>query len=217
MEDRQPPRLHLELVRTPDRVEERADAVAAAGWAVSVWDPATTADDDLPRILPRCDAVVIGEGDGGVVPAPSAASTVVPLGRYPRPCQGSCSGERTTGILLVLISAKERAAAQELRDWADFVHLRHIAEAAVPGYRTITPWEHEAAGTPRYCHLYEMVGDDPQGTFERMTPLVRARLPRAAFDEWAWHPQLLIEESRTYRRREPDGTGPGASTSPVQS
>jgi hypothetical protein len=47
-----------------------------------------------------------------------------------------------------------------------------------------------------------MVGDDPQGTFERMTPLVRSRLIPATFMEWAWHPQLLIEESRTYRRRE---------------
>ncbi len=134
--------------------------------------------------------------------SPSPASTVVPLVRYPRPSQGSCSGERTTGILLVLISAKEPGSAQELRDWGDFVHLRHIAEAAVPGYRTITPWENETSARPRFCHLYEMVGDDPQGTFERMTPLVRARLDPTAFKEWAWHAQLLIEESRTYRRRE---------------
>lgn len=202
MEDRQPPRLHLELVRRPDRVEERAAAVESAGWAVSIWEPATTSDDELPRTLPRCDGVVIGEGDGGVVASPSPASTVVPLVRYPRPSQGSCSGERTTGILLVLISAKQRESAQKLRDWADFVHLRHIAEAAVPGYRTITPWENESSGTPRFCHMYEMVGNDPQRTFEKMTPLLRARLDRSVFDAWAWHPQLLIEESRTYRRRE---------------
>jgi hypothetical protein len=195
--------MHLELVRSPDFVDARAGAVEAAGWKVSIWEPATTTDDDLPRTLPRCDGVVIGEGDGGTVRAPSPATTVVPLVRYPRPSQGSCSGERTTGILLVLISAKQREFAQELRDWGDFVHLRHIAEAAVPDYRTITPWENEAFGTPRFCHLYEMVGDDPQGTFEKMTPLVRDRLDRAKFKEWAWHSQLIIEESRTYRRREP--------------
>jgi hypothetical protein len=124
--------------------------------------------------------------------------------RYPRPSQGSCSGERTTGILLVLISAKQRESAQDLRDWGDFVHLRHIAEAAVPGYRTITPWEHETSGTPRFCHLYEMVGDDPQCTFELMTPLVRDRLDDSTFRQWAWHPQLVIEESRTYRRAVPN-------------
>jgi hypothetical protein len=201
MEDRQPPRLHLEMVRDPDDLGQRAMAVAAAGWVVSIWEPATTSDDDLPRKLPRCDGVVIGEGDGGVVGPPSPASTVVPLVRYPRPSQGSCSGERTTGILLVLISAKQRDSAQELRDWGDFVHLRHIAESAVPGYRTITPWENESTDTPRFCHLYEMVGDDPQGTFEAMTPLVRDRLDDITFGEWAWHPQLVIEESRTYRRR----------------
>src|SRR3984885_2042489 len=204
MEDRQPPRLHLELVREPDCVEERAAAIELAGWAVSIWEPAPISDDDLPRTLPRGGGVVVGEGDGAVVESPSAASTVVPLVRYPRPTQGSCSGEPTTGILLVLISAKQRESAQELRDWGDFVHLRHIAEAAVPGYRTITPWENESSGTPRYCHLYEMVGDDPQGTFEKMVPLVRARLDRFTFDDWAWHPQLMIEESRTYRRRDPN-------------
>ena len=52
-----------------------------------------------------------------------------------------------------------------------FVHLRHIAEAAVPGYRTMTSWENESSGTPRFCHLYEMVGDDPQGISEQMTPV----------------------------------------------
>ena len=106
--------------------------------------------------------------------------------------------------MLVLISAKELESAQELRDWGDFVHLRHIAEAAVPGFRTITAWENESSGTPRFCHLYEMVGDDPQGTFEKMPSLVRDRLDRNTFKEWAWHPQLMIEESRTYRRREPN-------------
>jgi hypothetical protein len=196
--------LHLELVREPDRLDDRAATVESAGWAVSIWEPATASDDDLPRTLPRCDGVVIGEGDGGVVESSSPASTVVPLVRYPRPSQGSCSGERTTGILLVLISAKQRESAQELRDWADFVHLRYIAEAAVPGYRTITPWENESSGTPRFCHVYEMVGEDPQGTFEKMAPLVRARLDGFTYDEWAWHPQLMIEESRTYRRQEPN-------------
>ena len=96
----------MELVREPDRMDERAAVVAAAGWDVTIWEPATASDDELPRILPRCDGVVIGEGDGGIVERPSPASTVVPLVRYPRPSQGSCSGERTTGILLVLISPK---------------------------------------------------------------------------------------------------------------
>jgi hypothetical protein len=202
MEDRQPPRMHLELVRLPDSVDARADAVAAAGWATSIWDPANAADDDgLARRLARCDGLVIGEGDGGAVATASERTTVVSLRRYPRPAQGSCSGEPTTGLLLVLISPRDEARAQDLRDWGDFVHLRHIAEASVPGYRSITPWENEEPGTPRYCHFYEMVSTDPQATFETMTPLVESRLDEDTFADWAWHPQLVIDESRTYRRR----------------
>jgi hypothetical protein len=201
MEDRQPPRLHLELVRQPDTVAARAELVEAAGWAVSTWEQATDADHDrLDRRLARSDGLVVGEGDGGVVAPASENTTVVSLRRYPRPSQGSCSGERTTGILLVLISPRDEAGSQTLRDWGDFVHLRRIAEAAVPGYRSITPWENEDAGTPRYCHLYEMVADDPQAAFERMTPLVERRLTEETFADWAWHPQLVIDESRTYRR-----------------
>jgi len=202
MEDRQPGRLHVELVRAPDTLEGRAGAVEAAGWSVSLWDPATGADDDgMARRLDRCDGVVIGEGDGNVVGQAGPNTTVVPLKRYPPPSQGSCSGEQTTGILLVLISPKDSSQAQALRDWGDFVHLRHIAEAAVPGYRTITPWENETADSPRFCHLYEMVGDDPQAIFEQMTPLAKERLDAATFKTWVWHPQLVIDESRTYRRR----------------
>lgn len=202
MEDRQPGRMHLELVRLPDSVDARAVAVEAAGWSVSTWDPATTEDlDQLPRRLPRCAGLVVGEGDGGPVSPAGEHTTVVSLRRYPRPSQGSCSGERTTGILLVLISPRDDAEAQALRDWGDFVHLRHIAEAGVPGYRSITPWENEDERGPRYCHFYEMVTDDPQATFEWMTPLVRSRLDADTFAAWAWHPQLVIDESRTYRRR----------------
>lgn len=200
MEDRQPARLHIELVRLPDTVQSRAAAVDVAGWSVSTWEQATTADDDLPRRLARCDGLVIGEGDGGPIAPASSSTTVVPLRRYPRPSQGSCSGERTTGILLVLISPKEEAGAQALRDWADFVHLRHIAEAGVPGYRSITPWIHESGATPMFCHFYEMVGEDPPATFRGMTPLVKSRLDPQTFAAWGWHEQLVIDESRTYRR-----------------
>lgn len=201
MEDRQPSRMRIELVRSPDTIEARAAAMSTAGWTVSTWEPGTDSDDDeLRRRLERCDGLVVGEGDGGAVEPPFANTTVVPLRRYPRPSQGSCSGERTTGILLVLISAKDEAKTQELRDWADFVHLRHIAEASVPGYRIITPWEHEDAGTPRFCHFYEMVGDDPQAVFEQMTPMLEKRLTPDDFRAWAWHRQLVVEESRTYRR-----------------
>jgi hypothetical protein len=191
--------MHVELVRPPDTVGDRAAAVVGAGWQVTTWEPCPMRPDRIPRTLGPCDGLVIGEGDGGAVPVASAGTSVVPLRRYPRPSQGSISGEATNGLLLVLISPRTPSGAQALRDWGDFVHLRHIAEAGVPGYRTISSWEHEAAGEPRFCHLYEMHTDDPTAAFLQMTDLVRERVG-AAFDEWAWHRELRIDESRTYRR-----------------
>jgi hypothetical protein len=200
VEGRLPLRLHVELVRAPDTVAARADATRRAGWEVTTWDPCVT-PLRFPRREDLCLGVVIGEGDGATPEPASPQTTTVPLRRYPRPPQGSCSGERTTGILLVLISPNDPSQAQALRDWGDFVHLRHIAESSVPGYRTITPWVNETGEDPLYCHLYEMVGDDPQATFEQMLPLVRARLTEGEFPDWLLHPALVIDETRTYRRR----------------
>ena len=95
---------------------------------------------------------------------------------YPRPGQGIVTGRPTIGLSLVLISPEGRARAQELRDWADFVHIRHIAEAAVPGYCMITPYENVSGGDPRFMHFYEMDTDDPETAFKSMTPLVMQRI-----------------------------------------
>jgi hypothetical protein len=51
-------------------------------------------------------------------------------------------------------------------------------------------------------HLYEMDTDDPEASFQLMPKLVEERLgPRGspAWDEWAWHPALLIEYVNTFR------------------
>ena len=72
------------------------------------------------------------------------------------------TGRPTIGLSLVLISPKEPDRAQELRDWADFVHIRHIAEVGVPGYTMITPYENATGGDPRFMHFYEMDTDDPE-------------------------------------------------------
>ena len=63
---------------------------------------------------------------------------------------------------MVLISPREAADAQALRDWGDFVHIRHIAEVGVPGYAMITPYENVSGGDPRFLHFYEMDTDDPE-------------------------------------------------------
>src|SRR4051812_48760027 len=204
MEDRQPLGLWLELLRDTG-VRERADALVDAGLRVSTW-AADGYPEHLPRTLDDCSTLIVGEGDPasyGRLPPADPSTTVVPLQRYPRPSQGVCSGERTTGLVLVLISPREEAAAQALRDWGDFVHLRWIAAASVPGYRTITPYEHVGGGSPRYCHFYEMASDDPRKTYESMTPLVADLLggpDSAEYRDWAWHPALRIDYCNTFRR-----------------
>jgi hypothetical protein len=101
----------------------------------------------------------------------------------------------------VLISPRTPEEGQDLRDWGDFVHIRHIAEAAVPGYGMITPYERVGGGEPRYLHLYEMASDDPEATYKSMTPLVQERIGgpgTPAYDDWAWHPALRIDYVNTF-------------------
>ena len=61
--------------------------------------------------------------------------------RTPRPGQGNLSGKPTLGLELVLVSPKTPSGAQAFRDWADFIHIRHIAAASVEGFTMITPYE----------------------------------------------------------------------------
>jgi hypothetical protein len=123
--------------------------------------------------------------------------------RTPRPGQGRLTGRPTIGLLLVLISPRHEEGAQALRDWADFVHIRHIAEVAVPGYTMITPYEHASGGDPRFMHFYEMDTDEPEHAFMSMTPLVCERIGKPgtdAFRHWAGHPQLRIMYVNSFLR-----------------
>ena len=89
-----------------------------------------------------------------------------------------------------------------MRDWGDFVHLRHIAEVAVPGYTMITPYENVTGGDPRFLHFYEMDTDDP----ETRIPGDDAARHRAlgagtpAWEHWAFHPALRIMYVNSFRR-----------------
>jgi hypothetical protein len=113
------------------------------------------------------------------------------------------TGAPTIGLSLVLISPREPHQAQALRDWGDFVHIREIAAAAVPGFAMITPYENATGGDPRYLHFYEMDTDEPEAAFRAMTPLVSARIGTPATDawkHWAFHPALRIMYVNTFSR-----------------
>ena len=154
-------------------VAERVPAVLArpgverATWWRNVHRDRT----DLPRVLPEFDHLGVFEvADEFRTPTAPAGISGHHFRRYRRPGQGMLTGRPTVGLSLVLISPEDPARAQELRDWADFVHIRHIAEAAVPGYAMITPYENVTGGDPRFMHFYEMDTDDPERAFKSHDP-----------------------------------------------
>jgi hypothetical protein len=208
VEDRLTPGLYLEMselpgaeyaaTRVPD-VLARGD-VERATW----WENACRDRTDLPRQLPEFSLLGVYEiGDGFTAPSTPDGITGHHFRRTPRPGQGCLTGRSTLGLMLVLISPRRPEQAQALRDWADFVHIRHIAEAGVPGYSMITPYENVTGGDPRFMHFYEMDTDDPEPTFRTMTPLVSERIGQpgtAAWDGWANTPELRIMYVNTFRR-----------------
>jgi hypothetical protein len=185
-----------------DRVPQvlQLPGVARATW----WENRNLDRTDLPRKLPEFSLLGVYEVDDGFVPPePGDGVTGLHFRQCPRPGQGRMTGNPTIGLLVVLISPRDLERAQALRDWGDFVHLRHIAEAAVPGYTMITPYEQVGGGDPRFLHLYEMDTDDPEAAFQAMTPLVTERIGDPDTPEWqAWAqcPDLRILYVNTFRR-----------------
>ena len=208
MEDRITAGLYLEMSSiAPDRyAAERVPRVLAlprvkrATW----WENVCPGRTDLPRKLPEFTLLGVYEVDDGfAAPEPSDGIAACHFRRYPRPGQGRLTGKPTIGLSLVLISPRRPERAQALRDWGDFVHLRHIAEVAVPGYTMITPYENVADGDPRFLHLYEMDTDDPEASFQAMTPLVTERIGAVdtpAWQAWAQSPDLRIMYVNSFRR-----------------
>ena len=210
MEDRVTPSLYLELSAQPidDYAAGRVPAIAGrpgverASW----WSDCVPGRRDLPRRLDDATTLGLYEVDDRFRPPPAEGGIVGLHLRQVRPGQGTLRPGPTLGLELVLISPRDPAEAQALRDWGDFIHLHDIAAAAPEGFTMITPYENvDAGGTPRYLHLYELDTDDPEPAFQAMTPATQARAEAGGwgshpFDEWAWHPQLVIEYVSTFRR-----------------
>jgi hypothetical protein len=207
VEDRTNPGLYLEMTDAPEHdCAARAEVllghpgVVRATW----WRNVRRDRDDLPRVLPEFDHLVVAETVDDERPAAIDGYASLHFLRTPRPGQGTLSGKPTIGLSLVLISPDDDRRADELRDWADFVHIRHIAEAAVPGYTMITPYINAVpGGQPRFMHWYEMDCDDPERSFKMMTPLVTARFGgshHSSWKEWAFGPSLRIMYVNTFAR-----------------
>ncbi|GIU90666.1 MAG: hypothetical protein KatS3mg010_1765 [Acidimicrobiia bacterium] len=208
MEDRNTAALYFECTDRglDDYVRERYPHVRALPGVTraTTWRNVRRDRDDLPRVLPDFDHLVVYEVERAFTPPAAPADvTAHHFVRTSRPGQGVLTGRPTIGLSVVMISPKDSGGAQDLRDWADFVHIRHIAQAAVPGYGMITPYEHATGGDPRFLHFYEMDADDPEAAFRSMTPLVTQRIGAPDTDDWkrwAWHPQLRIMYVNTFAR-----------------
>jgi hypothetical protein len=208
VEDRDTIGLYLEMTElSPDAYasERVPEVLMELGVERATWWVNVNRDrDDLPRVLPEFDVLGVYEVDA-TFRAPKVPEGIAGhhFRRTPRPGQGCLTGNPTTGLSLVLISPTEPARAQVLRDWADFIHIRHIAEVGVPGYSMITPYENVTGGDPRFMHFYEMDTDDPEMAFKSMTPLVEARIGKLgtdAFKRWGWHDALRIMYVNSFLR-----------------
>ena len=208
MEDRCTPALYLELVDI-DRdayLRDRAPVVLGRTGTqrLTCWDNGWPERDDLPRRLHEFGWLAVYEADQRFTPPPSVGGVRgLHFVRTGRPGQGRMTDAETLGLLLVLISPPADDAASTLRAWGDFVHLRHIAEAAVPGYTMITPYEAVGGGRPRYLHFYEMDTLEAEAAFKTMTPLVAERLggyDTEEFKAWATDESLRIDYVSSFSR-----------------
>ena len=209
MEDRITPALYLEMTDrdAESYVADRLGEVLAlrgierATW----WANERPGRTDFPRSIPEFKTLVLYEATEDFKP-PERPDDIGGLHfrHYPRPAQGNLSGNPTLGLEMVMFSVRTPERAQELRDWSDFVHLRHIAAAGVEGFTMITPHENAGPGEPRFMHLYEMDTPEAEEAFQRMVPTTERRRVgergSPLWNEWFFHDEAVINYVNTFRR-----------------
>jgi hypothetical protein len=193
MEDRCTPVLYLELGDAePDVVAHRAaDLLAKPGTTrVTWWENCALGRTDLPMRVRDGRTLIVVEADDNFVtpPQPAHEPEAHCFRRHPRPSQGVLTDAPTLGLLIVWISPRSPELARHLRDWGDFVHIRHIADAGIPGFTQISVYENAAGTDPLYMHFYEFDNLNAEETFSTMVDHVAPRLggqESDAYKEWA--------------------------------
>jgi len=210
MEDRCTSKLYLELgdaaaeaaaVRARELMDE--PGVDRVTW----WENCLPGRTDLPIRVHDGVSLVVAEADDSFA-LPSTTSDVSEahcFRRHPRPSQGVLSGEPTLGLLIVWISPRTADLTGSLRDWGDFVHIRQIADAGIPGFTQISVYENVTQKQPRFMHFYEFDNLEAEATFSTMVDFVGPRLEGTAsdaFGEWAdWRsPGGRLFYCNTFRR-----------------
>ena len=193
MEDRITTGLYLELGNVdPDRFASgRAPELLALGGVdrLTWWANNVPGRTELPMAVDDGTLLAVAEVDDTfVAPVPAPGTAARHFRHYRRPSQGVLTGRPTTGLLVVWISPQAPEHAQAMRDWGDFVHIRHIAAASVPGFTHITAYENVAPGDPVYMHFYELDAEDPEAAYLGMARHMARYFGGArteAFERWA--------------------------------
>ena len=160
----------------------RQPGVARASW----WTNCLPGRTELPMRVRDGTLLVVAElGAGAAAPDARPGSTSFCFHRHSRPSQGILTGRPTTGLLVVWISPRVPEAAGRLRDWGDFVHIRHIAAAAIPGFAQIAVYENDSGADPLYMHLYEFDGAGAEATYQTMVDFVAPRLGGVDSEQFA--------------------------------
>src|ERR1700722_6265275 len=197
VEDRSSETLYLELSDASDEASA-ARASELVLWPgtrrVTWWQNCVPSRTDLPMRIRDGSHLVGVEAQADFRPPskPEAVSEAHCFRRGPRPSQGVLTDGPTLGLMIVWISPRTPDLARQLRDWGDFVHIRHIAAAGIPGFTQISVYENATESDPRYMHFYEFDNDDAERTFSQMIGYVAPRLggiESDAYGEWAdWRP-----------------------------
>jgi hypothetical protein len=189
MEDRITPGLYMELGNMDPEAYGTLRAphlLASPGvQRVTWWENLAPGRDELPMEVDDGAVLGVAEVDETFeMPDALHEFTARRFRRYPRPGQGILSGRPTTGLLVVWISPQTPELTQALRDWGDFVHIRHIAAAALPGFTRITVYENVDDIDPRFLHFYELDCDEPESAYSAMAKLVAQRLGGSRSEEF---------------------------------
>ena len=185
--------LYLELGdASPEACAQRAETLLRVPGVTRVtwWENCALGRTDLPMRVRDGNTLVVAEADDGFLPPapPAGTSAAHAFARHPRPSQGVLTGAPTLGLLIVWIGPRTPELAGALRDWGDFVHIRHIADAGIPGFTQISVYENQGGADPLFMHFYEFDNLDAEGTFSTMVEHVAPRLGGAdteAYAEWA--------------------------------
>jgi hypothetical protein len=209
VEDRSSAGLYLEMTNAPpdgDLARRQAEIQALPGVGITtLWRNQRPNREDFPRTIPEFETLAIYEVDDAFrSPADSGDFWGHHFERVSRPAQGILSPGPTLGLEIVLVSPAAPELEQALRDWADFLHIREIAAAAVPGMSMITPYRNNGSGHPRFLHLYEIDTPDAETAFQQMAPLtigrVRERGGKQGVKDWMDHPALQIDYINSFTR-----------------